>query len=64
MNAPEARDPGMLRILLNAGAALWVSGAAAALAEGVELAARSIDSGAARARLAGLVALTRPGVPA
>jgi anthranilate phosphoribosyltransferase len=48
-------------VLLNAGAALWVAGAADSLPEGVGQAARSIDSGAARAKLAGLVALTRPG---
>jgi anthranilate phosphoribosyltransferase len=46
-------------VLLNAGAALWVAGAAETLADGVQRAARSIDSGAARERLAGLVALTR-----
>ena len=53
-------EPGPLReaVLLNAGAALWVAGAAQSLAEGVQQAARSIDSGEARARLAGLVALT------
>jgi anthranilate phosphoribosyltransferase len=58
-----AGEPGPLRqaVLLNAGAALWVGGAAGTLADGVERAARSIDSGAARLRLAGLVALTRPG---
>ena len=56
-------EPGPLRqaVLLNAGAALWVSGAASSLAEGVALGSRSIDSGAARARLDGLVALTRRG---
>jgi anthranilate phosphoribosyltransferase len=58
-----AGDPGPLRqaVLLNAGAALWVSAAAGSLADGVQRAARSIDSGAARARLAGLVSLTNPG---
>jgi len=58
-----AGAPGPVRqaVLLNAGAALWVGGAAGSLAEGVGLAARSIDSGAARERLAGLVALTRRG---
>jgi anthranilate phosphoribosyltransferase len=48
-------------VLLNAGAAFWVGGAADSLAEGVQCAARSIDSGAARERLAGLVALTQQG---
>lgn len=47
-------------VLLNAGAALWVAGVADTLREGVRQAGRSIDSGAARERLAGLVALTRP----
>ena len=53
--------PGPLRqaVLLNAGAAFWVAGASDSLAEGVQRAGRSIDSGAARERLAGLVALTQ-----
>ncbi len=38
-------------VLLNAGAALMVAGVAAELREGMALAARSIDSGAARERL-------------
>ncbi|HET7676546.1 MAG TPA: anthranilate phosphoribosyltransferase [Candidatus Limnocylindrales bacterium] len=38
-------------VLLNAGAALQVAGAADSLAEGIELAARAIDSGAAAERL-------------
>jgi anthranilate phosphoribosyltransferase len=56
-----AGEPGPVRqaVLLNAGAAFWVAGAADSLAEGVKYAARSIDSGAARERLAGLVALTQ-----
>jgi anthranilate phosphoribosyltransferase len=56
-------EAGPLRqaVLLNAGAALWVAGVADSLAEGVRQAAQSIDSGGARARLEGLVALTRPG---
>jgi anthranilate phosphoribosyltransferase len=55
-----AGEAGPLRqaVLLNAGAALWVAGAATSLAEGVQQAMSSIDSGAARARLAGLVAMT------
>lgn len=58
-----AGEPGPVRqaVLLNAGAAFWVGGAADSLAEGVQCAARSIDSGAARERLAGLVALTQQG---
>jgi anthranilate phosphoribosyltransferase len=46
-------------VLLNAAAALIVAGRAGDLKEGVALAARSIDSGAARAALDGLIALTR-----
>ena len=55
--------PGPLReaVLLNAGAALWVADAVQTLADGVLRAAESIDSGAARARLERLVALTRAG---
>ncbi len=43
-------------VILNAAAVLWVAGAAADLAEGLALARESIDSGAARAKLAALVA--------
>jgi anthranilate phosphoribosyltransferase len=45
-------------VLLNSGAALLVAGQAADLADGVERAARSIDSGAARRVLEDLVART------
>ncbi len=45
-------------VLLNSAAALVIAGRAAALAEGVALAARSIDSGAARRVLDELVART------
>ena len=45
-------------VLLNSGAALLVSGRAAELAAGVELAARSLDSGSARRVLEDLVART------
>jgi anthranilate phosphoribosyltransferase len=57
-----AGELGPLRqaVLLNAGAALWVAGVADSLREGVRQAGRSIDSGGARERLAGLVALTNP----
>jgi len=53
-------EPGPRRdiVLLNAAAALWVAGAARELAEGLVLARRSIDSGAASARLASLVRAT------
>ncbi len=46
-------------VLLNAAAALVVAGRAAALPEGVAIAARSIDSGAAGDKLATLARLTR-----
>jgi anthranilate phosphoribosyltransferase len=46
-------------VLLNAAAALVIAGRARDLAEGAVRAAESIDSGAARARLAALVRLTR-----
>jgi anthranilate phosphoribosyltransferase len=45
-------------VLLNSGAALVVAGRATSLAEGVELAARSLDTGAARRILEQLVART------
>ncbi len=43
-------------VLLNAGAAIYVGGLAAGLAEGVEKAAAAVDSGAARELLGRLVA--------
>lgn len=49
-------------VLLNAGAAIWVAGAAEGLEEGIELARRSMDSGAARERLAMLIAASNAGV--
>jgi anthranilate phosphoribosyltransferase len=45
-------------VLLNSAAALLVAGRAETLAEGVELAARSVDSGSARCILDALVART------
>ena len=45
-------------VLLNAAAALWVVEAVSSLAEGIETAARSIDGGAARARLDALCEAT------
>jgi anthranilate phosphoribosyltransferase len=45
-------------VLLNSGAALLVAGRAASLEEGIELAAQSLDSGAARRVLRELVART------
>ncbi len=52
-----AGEPGPKRdiVLANAGAALWVAGAAEDWAAGVARAAESIDGGAARARLDALV---------
>src|SRR5438128_2293108 len=53
-------DGGPLRdiVLLNSGAALVIAGQAADLASGIELAARSLDSGAAQQVLEDLVART------
>jgi anthranilate phosphoribosyltransferase len=45
-------------VLLNAAGALWAGGRAAGLEEGLELAAESLDSGAARERLERLVEAT------
>ncbi len=45
-------------VVLNASAALVISGKAGALSDGAELARKSIDSGAARSRLDALVAAT------
>jgi len=44
--------------LFNSGAALYVSGEAASLEEGIRLAAESIDSGKAQSKLEALVELT------
>lgn len=57
-------EPGAYRdaVLLNAAAALTIAGRAADLKEGVAMAAESIDSGAARGRIAALAAVT--GAPA
>ncbi|MBC6439411.1 MAG: anthranilate phosphoribosyltransferase [Rhodospirillales bacterium] len=58
-----AGDPGTYRdtVLFNAAPALIVAGKAADLAEGVAQAAQSIDSGAARDKLARLAAITSGG---
>ena len=45
-------------VLLNSGAALVIAGRAAAVEDGIELAARSLDSGAARQVLEELIART------
>ena len=56
----EGREGGPREIaLLNAGAALVAAGVAEEIAEGVELARRSIDSGAALASLEALLAYSR-----
>ena len=54
-------EPGPKRdiVLMNASAALVAGGRARDLKEGVELAARSIDGGAARGKLERLIALSR-----
>jgi anthranilate phosphoribosyltransferase len=44
--------------LLNSGAALYISGRATTIQDGIRLAAESIDSGNARQKLAHLVELT------
>ena len=56
-----AGEPGARRdiVLMNAAAALVVGGKAHDFKEGVALAAQSMDSGAAAAKLAGLVALSQ-----
>jgi anthranilate phosphoribosyltransferase len=56
VRAVLAGEPGPRRdiVLVNAAAALWIAGAAGDLAEGLGQARRSVDSGAARARLAAL----------
>ena len=46
-------------VTLNAGAGLWVAEAASSLADGIEQAQRSIDSGAAAGKLDALVQATR-----
>lgn len=57
--------PGAYRdaVLLNASAALVVAGRAPGLREGVGMAAESLDSGAARAKVAALARATRPAPP-
>lgn len=48
-------------VLLNAAAALCIAGKAATLGEGVEIARQSLDSGAAKAKVEALAALTQQG---
>ena len=47
-------------VLLNAGAGLFVGGKAASVRDGIEMAARAIDSGAAQRTLEAMVAASRP----
>jgi anthranilate phosphoribosyltransferase len=63
LRALLAGAPGAYRdaVLLNAAAALVVAGVAPGLKDGVERAAASIDSGAARDRLAALARITQGG---
>jgi anthranilate phosphoribosyltransferase len=61
VRAVLAGEPGPRRdiVLLNAAAALWVAGAADGLAEGLSLARRSLEEGAAAGKLALLAAASR-----
>lgn len=61
LEAVLAGEPGPARdvVVLNAAAALYVSGVAASLWDGVALAGEAIASGAARAKLGQLVTFTR-----
>lgn len=54
-----ATGPARDVVVFNAAAAIWISGAAATLAEGVEAAARSISDGSAIARLGAFCAATQ-----
>ena len=60
-----AGEPGPKRdiVLMNAAAALVVAGRAQSFKEGVSLAAKSVDSGAARSKLESLVALSQELAP-
>jgi anthranilate phosphoribosyltransferase len=58
-----AQGPTREIVLLNAAGALWAAGRAADLAEGLVLAARSIDSGAAESRLEALIRSSREAAP-
>jgi anthranilate phosphoribosyltransferase len=59
-----AKGPGRDIVLLNAGAALLVAGAAASLGEGIARAAAAIDRGAATATLEQLIATSHHGASA
>jgi anthranilate phosphoribosyltransferase len=66
MVAVLANEPGPSRdvVVMNAAAALYVSGVAGSLWDGVAIARDALASGAARAKLDALVALTRQMAPA
>jgi anthranilate phosphoribosyltransferase len=53
------RGPARDVVVLNAAAAIWLAGRAESLADGIPVAEESIDTGAARDRLAAFVATTR-----
>jgi anthranilate phosphoribosyltransferase len=61
MRAVLDNQPGAARdiVLLNAGAAIYAADLAATLTEGIDKARVAIESGAARARLAALIAASR-----
>jgi anthranilate phosphoribosyltransferase len=48
-------------VLLNTGASLFVGGKAGSVREGIDLAARAIDSGAARAKLDAMIEASKVG---
>ena len=64
VRAVLAGEPGPARdiVLMNAGAAIYVGGRAPTLADGIKLAAESVDSGRAAQKLDALVAATRGAV--
>jgi anthranilate phosphoribosyltransferase len=53
-----ARGPARDVVLLNAGAALFIAGAAASVADGILMAARAIDGGDAKRTLERLVSIS------
>jgi anthranilate phosphoribosyltransferase len=55
------RGPRRNVVLLNAGASLFVGGKAGSVREGIDLAARAIDSGAARAKLDAMIEASKVG---
>jgi len=57
----EDQGPKREAVLLNAGAALYVGGLSDSIEKGIGLAANSIDSGKAKAKLEDLIAMTNSG---